>query len=305
MYCRDIGMHQSTHLGNLKGMLMNGTLYLVATPIGNLGDITHRAIDVLKSVDYILAEDTRTSLRVLAHYDIHTPFFSSIYQGAERQRIPSILTLLEKGKNLALVSDAGTPLISDPGYPTVRAAIDAGYTIVPVPGPCAALAGLTASGLPLDRFSFEGSLPRGRGARQSALEALVSRQETCVFYESSHRVLDSLQLLAEILPSRTIVVARELTKIHEEFLRGTAAEIHTKLSGEDRVRGEFVLIIEGAETAMTADQSVIDTLIQELKAENLPKKSIVRIVVQTLGVPRNEAYRCVHDDGKKEVIEDE
>lgn len=275
---------------------MNGMLYLVATPIGNLGDITHRAVDVLNAVDFILAEDTRTSLRVLAHYDIHTPFFSSIYQGAERQRISSILSLLEKGKNVALVSDAGTPLVSDPGYPTVRAAIDAGYTVVPVPGPCAALAGLTASGLPLDRFSFEGSLPRGRGARKSVFETLVSRQGTCVFYESSHRVLDSLQLLAESLPSRAIVLARELTKIHEEFLRGTAAELYAKLSGEERVRGEFVLIIEGAETATTADQDVVNNLIHELKTEGLPNKSIVRIVSQTLGVPRNEAYRLVHEE---------
>lgn len=273
---------------------MNGMLYLVATPIGNLGDITHRAIDVLNAVDFILAEDTRTSLRVLAHYDIHTPFFSSVYQGAERQRIPSILSLLEKGKNLALVSDAGTPLVSDPGYPTVRAAIDAGYTVIPVPGPCAALAGLTASGLPLDRFSFEGSLPRGRGARESVFEALVSREGTCVFYESSHRVLDSLQLLAESLPSRAIVLARELTKIHEEFLRGTAGELHAKLSGEERVRGEFVLIIEGAAASITADQNVVNNLIDELKAEGLPNKSIVRIVTQTLGLPRNEAYRAVH-----------
>jgi len=275
---------------------MNGMLYLVATPIGNLGDITHRAVDVLNSVDFILAEDTRTSLRVLAHYDIHTPFFSSIYQGAERQRVHSILSLLEKGKNVALVSDAGTPLVSDPGYPTVRAAIDAGYTVVPVPGPCAALAGLTASGLPLDRFSFEGSLPRGRGARESVFESLASRQGTCVFYESSHRVLDSLQLLAESLPSRAIVLARELTKIHEEFLRGTAAELYAKLSGEERVRGEFVLIIEGAETATTADQDVVNNLIHELKTEGLPNKSIVKIVTQTLGIPRNEAYRLVHKE---------
>lgn len=282
---------------------MNGMLYLVATPIGNLSDMTHRAVDVLKSVDFILAEDTRTSLRVLNHYDIHTPFFSSIYQGAERQRIPSILSLLEEGKNLALISDAGTPLISDPGYPTVRAAIDAGYIVAPVPGPCAALAGLIASGLPLDRFSYEGSLPRGRGARQALFESLISRQETCVFYESSHRMLDSLQLLAQILPARAIVLARELTKIHEEFLRGTAAEVHAKLSGEDRVRGEFVLIIEGAETAVTADQDVVNGLIRELQAEGIANKSIVRIVTQVLGLPRNDAYRLVHKDGDGEETE--
>lgn len=273
---------------------MNGTLYLVAMPIGNLGDITHRAIDVLKSVDFILAEDTRTSQRVLTHYDIRTPFFSSIYQGAERQRVSSILSLLDKGKNVALVSDAGTPLISDPGFPLVRATVDAGYTVVPVPGPCAAITGLIASGLPLDRFSFEGALPRGRGARQALFESLTSQQGTRVFYESSHRMLDSLQLLAEALPERRVVLARELTKIHEEFLRGTAAELHDRLAGVERVRGEFVLIIEGAGTSLTADQEIVDQLINELKSEHLPNKSIVRIVTHTLGVPRNEAYRLVH-----------
>jgi 16S rRNA (cytidine1402-2'-O)-methyltransferase len=273
---------------------MDGVLYLVAMPIGNLGDITFRAIDVLKSVDFILAEDTRTSQRVLTHYDIRTPFFSSIYQGAERQRIPSILSLLERGKAVALVSDAGTPLISDPGFPLVRATVDAGYTVVPIPGPCAAITGLIASGLPLDRFSFEGALPRGRGARQSLFESLISRQGTCVFYESSHRLLDSLQLLSESLPARMIVLARELTKIHEEFLRGTAAELRDKLSEAERVRGEFVLIIDGADTAAPADEAVVANLIHELRAANLPSKSIARIVNRTLDVPRNRAYQLVH-----------
>ena len=279
---------------------MNGTLYLVAMPIGNLGDMSHRAIDVLKSVDFILAEDTRTSQRVLTHYDISTPFFSSIYQGAERQRVSSILSLLEKGKNVALVSDAGTPLISDPGFPLVRAAVNAGHTVVPVPGPCAAITGLIASGLPLDRFSFEGALPRGRGARQSLFESLASQQGTRVFYESSHRMLDSLQLLSESLPARRVVLARELTKLHEEFLRGTAAELHDKLAGEERVRGEFVLIVEGAETSLSADQEVVDQLINELKSESLPNKSVVRIITRTLGVPRNEAYRLVHREDSSE-----
>ena len=282
---------------------MSGILYLVATPIGNLGDITHRAIDILKSVDFILAEDTRTSLRVLNHYDIHTPFFSSVYQGAERQRIPSILSLLEDGKHLALVSDAGTPLISDPGFPTVRAAVDAGHTVVPIPGPCAAIAGLVASGLPLDRFSFEGSLPRGRGTREALFNSLESREETCVFYESSHRILDSLQLLTEILPTRKLVLARELTKVHEEFLRGTASELHSRLVEDDRVRGEFVLIVEGAETSVTADQETANRMLDELKAEDLPNKSIVRILIKTLGIPRNEAYRLVHRKGDGETDE--
>ncbi len=280
---------------------MSGILYLVATPIGNLGDITHRAIEVLKSVDFILAEDTRTSLRVLEHYDIRTPFFSSLYQGAERQRIPLIISLLGDGKHLALVSDAGTPLISDPGFPLVRATVDAGHAVVPVPGPCAAITGLVASGLPLDRFSFEGALPRGRGARQSLFASLESREETCVFYESSHRILDSLQLLAEVLPTRKLVLARELTKVHEEFLRGTAPELSNRLAEEDRIRGEFVLIVGGAEIPVTADQETVNRVLEELKAENLPNKSIVRILVNGLGMPRNEAYRYVHHENDSDV----
>ncbi|MBE0635676.1 16S rRNA (cytidine(1402)-2'-O)-methyltransferase, partial [Candidatus Bipolaricaulota bacterium] len=240
---------------------MSGILYLVATPIGNLGDITHRAIEILSSVDFILAEDTRTSLRVLKHYGIATPFFSSVYQGAERQRIPSILALLEDGKNLALVSDAGTPLVSDPGFPLVRAAIDAGYRIVPIPGPCAAVTGLIASGLPLDRFRFEGSLPRGLGERQSLFASLESCEQTCVFYESSHRILDTLQALAESLPDRRVVIARELTKLHEEFLRGNPAQLHSQLSEADRVRGEFVLILEGSDADGPAEQGAVDQLL--------------------------------------------
>jgi len=273
---------------------VSGILYLVSMPIGNLGDITHRAVETLKAVDFILAEDTRTSLRVLKHYNICTPFFSSVYQGAERQRILSILSLLEDGKNLALVSDAGTPLVSDPGYPTVRAAVDAGHTVVPVPGPCAAIAGLTASGLPLDRFSFEGVLPRGHGTRQSLFASLESREETCVFYESPHRLLDSLQMLAEALPDRRMVLARELTKVHEEFLRGTASELHTQLTKEDRVRGEFVLLVAGADGSQSTDEQTVERVLSQLRAEGLPNKSIVRVLVQALEIPRNEAYRMVH-----------
>lgn len=273
---------------------MNGTLYLVAMPIGNLGDITHRAIEILKTVDFILAEDTRTSLCVLDHYDISTPFFSSVYQGAERQRITSILSLLAGGKNLALVSDAGTPLISDPGFPTVRATIDAGHTVVPVPGPCAAITGLIASGLPLHRFSFEGALPRGSGARKSLFTSLKSREETCVFYESSHRIMDSLRLLAEVLPTRELVLARELTKMHEEFLRGPASQLLSRLADRDRVRGEFVLIVGGDRTSVTADQQTVNRVLAELKTENIPNKSIVRVLINGLGMPRNKAYRLVH-----------
>jgi 16S rRNA (cytidine1402-2'-O)-methyltransferase len=274
---------------------MAGTLYVVAMPIGNLADITYRAVDVLKSVDFILAEDTRTTQRVLSHYGIDTPFLSSVYQGAERQRIVPILERLKEGKQLALVSDAGTPLISDPGFPLVRAVVDAGVPVVPVPGPCAAIVGLVASGLPTDRFGFEGSLPRSLGARRSLFESLAFRESTTVFYESSHRIADSLQLLAEILPKRQLVLARELTKVHEEFLRGTAAQLLEVFRDRDRVRGEFVMVLGGATSPIHADRRTAERLLVELRSAGLPNRSIVRILVQGLEMSRNEAYRLVHE----------
>lgn len=274
---------------------MKGTLYLVATPIGNLGDMTHRAVAVLQSVDFILAEDTRTSRRVLQQYDISTPFYSSIYQGAERQRIPAVLSLLDMGKRLALISDAGTPLISDPGFPLVRAAIDAGHTIVPLPGACAAIAAMIASGLPVDRFIFEGALPRARGARRQVCTDISTRERTTVFYESSHRIVETLRLMTETVPSRQVVLARELTKLHEEFLRGTAAELLDRLSDADRIRGEFVVLVEGTAAMPETDRDVQRRLISVLRAEGVPNRSIVRVLTDALDVPRNKAYQTVHE----------
>jgi 16S rRNA (cytidine1402-2'-O)-methyltransferase len=185
-------------------------------------------------------------------------------------------------------------LISDPGFPLVRAAVEAGHAVVPIPGPCAALAGLVASALPIDRFSFEGALPRSRSARRLLFEGLAHRESTTAFYESPHRILDSLRLLAEILPDRLVVLARELTKVHEEFLRGSADELIETLEGRDRVRGEFVLILNGAVSSEKDDLDAARSLLAVLEAEGLPKRSLLRILVQGLGVPRNEAYRLVH-----------
>ncbi len=277
---------------------MKGCLYLVATPIGNMGDITLRAIEVLRSADFILAEDTRTSRAVLKRHEIATPFYSSIYQGAERQRIPSLLSLLDEGKQLALISDAGTPLISDPGFPLVRAAIEAGYSIVPIPGACAAVAAVTASGLPVDRFVFEGALPRARGARQQVLTDVSARNRTTVVYESSHRIADTLRLMAEILPQRRIVLAREMTKLHEEFLRGTAEELLEQLSERESCRGEFVVVIEGAPHAPSPDRESVKRLTAALRAEGVSNRSMVRILAAALDVPRNEAYRSIHEESE-------
>ncbi len=282
---------------------MSGTLYLVSTPIGNLADMTLRAVDVLRSVDFILAEDTRTSLRILQHYDVQTPFFSSVYQGAERQRIASILDLLGSGKQLALISDAGTPLISDPGYPTVRAVIEGGFAVVPVPGACAALAGLSASGFPTDRFRFLGSLPRGRGARLSLFESLAGVRETCIAYESCHRIMDSLQILDAVLPDRPIAVARELTKVHEEVLRGTASDIHALLATREGIKGEFVLLIRGSEHELSLDRTLVNQVFAALREEDLPNKTIAKILSKGLGMARNDAYTLVHRSSDNESAE--
>jgi len=282
-----------------EGGTMSGTLFLVAMPIGNLGDITHRAVETLRRADYIVAEDTRTSKRVLDHYGIDTPFFSSLYQGVEQQRIGALLTLLSEGKSLALVSDAGTPLISDPGFTLVRAAIDAGAVVVPIPGPCAAIAGLIGSGLPTDRFYFGGALPRSRADRKRVIDELSFRQVPSVFYESCHRLMESLELLCERLPMREIVLARELTKLHEEYLRGTACDLLGRLRALDRLRGEFVLLVSGSEAAWRPSEEAERSAIEVLQAEGVSRKVILRVLAEAFGVPRNEAYRRLHlgDEG--------
>lgn len=271
-------------------------LYIVSLPIGNLSDITLRAIETLRHVEYILAEDTRTTRRVLDRYRIETPFYSSLYQGVEEQRIQGVLRLLERGGRIALVSDAGTPLISDPGYPLVRAVIDAGIPVHPIPGASAVLAAVVASGLPTAQFVFAGSLPRKRGAREALFRSLVLETRTVIAYESPHRMLDTLVLLSRALPSRTVVLARELTKIHEEFLRGTAGALHRDLSARESVRGEFVLAIQGAEPSAAArreEDPRLLGLIAALRNEGLSDTSIRRVLTEGLGIRRNDAYERV------------
>ncbi len=273
---------------------MEGALYLVSMPIGNLSDITHRAVETLQAVDFIVAEDTRTTKRVLERYGVLTPFFSSVYQGAERQRIPPILEKLAEGRRLALVSDAGTPLISDPGFPLVRASLDAGHVVVPVPGACAAIAGLTASGLPTDRFYFGGALPRSREARKEVFASLAFRRETALFYESCHRILESMKLLYEASPSRRVVLARELTKLHEQFYRGTSEDVYHCLAGQARIRGEFVLLVKGNDAPPTSEEQAARRVTALLRSEGVPNKTIHQVLVDGMGIPRNEAYRWVH-----------
>ena len=281
---------------------MTGKLYLVALPIGNLEDITIRAIRTLRLVDGILAEDTRITKRILDRYRVETPFFSSVFQGAERQRIGWLLDHLHSGKQLALVSDAGTPLISDPGYPLVRAAISSGIPVIPIPGPSAAIAGLIASGMPPDRFCFEGAVPRKSGERRTLFARLRSETRTIVLFESPHRLIATLQDLAAVLPDRAITLARELTKHHEEFLRGSPEEVLDALSSRDRVKGECTLILAGSSAEVGPDPERIREVLTTLRKSGLANKAIVRVLVAGFGLARNAAYVLVH--GKDETSGD-
>lgn len=273
---------------------MTGALYIVSTPIGNLEDITLRAIKTLRTVDLILAEDTRTTSRLLARYRIEPRFYKSYYQGVERARTEGVLRLLEEGKNLALVTDAGTPLVSDPGYPLVRAAVERGIRVIPIPGPSAALAALVASGLPPDRFAFEGILPRKESERRRRIEALRNETRTVILYESPHRLTSTLTLLSEAMPDRMIVLSRELTKMHEEFIRGTPGELLRALEARP-AKGEIVLVIAGApEKEAHAEGTGAEKLVSVLKEEGVPGKASLRILTEGLGLPRNEAYRLIH-----------
>ncbi len=223
---------------------LGGKLFVVATPLGNLSDITYRAVETLKSVDFIAAEDTRTSSVLLKHYGISKPMLSfHSHSGASRSQ--EIVGRLSGGATAALITDAGTPGISDPGYVLVRDAIDAGIEVIPIPGPTALIAALSSSGLRMDRFLFEGFLPLKKG-RQKKLQSLASETRTIIFYESPHRIEKTLRELAGPFGDRRCVVARELTKIHETFYRGTLSEVSGTI-GSGEKRGEFVIVVEGAE----------------------------------------------------------
>jgi 16S rRNA (cytidine1402-2'-O)-methyltransferase len=224
---------------------MAGTLYVVATPIGNLEDVSERALRTLREVDVIAAEDTRRTGRLLQHFGISKPM-TSYHDAAERRKAPELVRELESGRSIALVSDAGTPLLSDPGYRLVRAALDAGVAVVPIPGASAVTALLSVSGLAVDRFVFEGFLPPKEGKRRKRLEALEGEPRTILLYESPHHIARTLAEIEEILGDREIAVGRELTKVFEEILRGRVSEVRTSVSSREP-RGEYTIAIAGAE----------------------------------------------------------
>jgi 16S rRNA (cytidine1402-2'-O)-methyltransferase len=269
-------------------------LYLVATPIGNLDDITLRALHVLRSVDRIACEDTRQTQKLLNHFEIRTPTVS-YHMHNEGSRSQELLAELQQGGRIAVVSDAGTPGIADPGGQIAAAAITAGIAVFPVPGANAAISGLIASGLPTERFTFHGFLPAKAGQRKTALEALLRDGTTHIFYEAPHRILDTLADLEAIFgSSQPVVIARELTKLHEEFLRGTASEVRSQLETRAVVRGEIVLMLAPAkaEEAATAQRMTVVAEVSELmKAESLSEKDALKRVARQRGIGKSEAYR--------------
>jgi 16S rRNA (cytidine1402-2'-O)-methyltransferase len=267
-----------------------GVLYIVATPIGNLQDMTLRAIDILKSVALVAAEDTRHTRKLCAHYGIATPMLA-LHEHNERDITVRLLARLAAGENIALVSDAGTPLISDPGFVLVRAARQAGVRVVPVPGPSALVTALSVSGLPTDRFLFEGFLPPRRAARRQRLQALRGQGVTLVFYESSHRIVDSLADMADCLgAARRAVIARELTKTYETVHEGSLAGLHDWLRADaDQQKGEFVVLVQGAESdPEQLDDAAHHTL--EVLLEQLPLRQAAALAARITGLSKNRLY---------------
>ncbi len=268
-----------------------GTLYVVATPIGNLADLTPRAVDVLGQVDLVLAEDTRHTAQLLRHCGLSKPL-QSLHEHNERQKLESIIQRLQAGESLALVSDAGTPLLSDPGFPLVRRLRELDMPVIPIPGPCAAVAALSVAGLATDRFAFEGFLPARSGARRTRIEGLADETRTLVFYESGKRLAGVLNDMCEILGSdREAAVARELTKLYESIYRGSLAELRDRAGSDvDMVRGELVLLVQGRPVAEIAENPELDRVLGVLLPE-LPLSQAVKLAVELCGLRRNEVYR--------------
>lgn len=269
-----------------------GCLYIVSTPIGNLEDITYRAVRILKEAGWIACEDTRTTRRLLDHYGIQTRLLS-YHEHNEMERTEDLIERLRQGETGALVSDAGTPLLSDPGYRVVRAAVKAGIRVEALPGPSALLAGLVVSGLPTDQFHFAGFLPSKQGQRTRLLESLRDEPATLIFYEAPHRILESLYDIASTLGEREIVLARELTKIHEEVLRGTASDIRAGLAARDMIRGEFVLMIAKA-SEPAQDSTSPEEAVALLVGAGVDRMEAMKTVARERGLSKRDVYKLVN-----------
>ena len=272
---------------------MSGTLYLVATPIGNLEDITFRAIRILKEVDLIAAEDTRQTLKLLNHYEINKPLIS-YHRHNEEVKQEVLIQKLKEGQNIALVSDAGTPVISDPGEVIVKEALKENIKVIPIPGACALINALIASGLDTKEFSFYGFLSLNKKLRKEKLQEIKKENKTIILYEAPHKLTSTLKDLSEILENRKIVVARELTKIHEEFLSGTASEI---LENYKEPKGEHIILIEGSKIKEETEEqkNIKEMTIEEhykyYEKQGLTKNEIIKKIAKDKGVSKNEIYQ--------------
>src|ERR1041385_7731462 len=284
---------------------MAGTLYIVATPIGNLEDLTQRALRILREVDLIACEDTRHTGKLLHHFGIETKTIS-YHEHNERERAEELCSMLESGKSVALVSDAGTPLISDPGFRLVNAAIEKGISVVPIPGAAAVVTALAASGLPTDQFYFAGFLPARANARRARLEEFAAIPATLIFYEAPHRISATLRDAIDVLGDRQAVVARELTKLHEEFARGRLSELANRFAKPAGARGEIVLMISGESTnqesmkqSPTSSSQKLADRIDELVRAGTGSKTALKQAARELGLKRDEAYRLMETQKKR------
>lgn len=270
-----------------------GTLYLCATPIGNLQDITLRVLETLKTVDLVACEDTRKTLQLLNHFSISKPV-TSYYEHNKMTKGDVILQHLKEGKHVALVSDAGMPGISDPGYDLVQQCLAEHIPFTVLPGPVAAVTGLVLSGLPTDRFCFEGFIPRQKKERQQFFQNLLHEERTMIFYESPHRLQDTLETMAELFPDRPMAAARELTKKFEEIVRGTPSELLTHFK-EEGIRGEFVLLLQGASPA-PAEERDLDWAVQrtaQLQADGMPQKDAIKQAAKEAGLSKRDVYNFI------------
>ena len=267
---------------------MNGKLYIVVTPIGNLEDITIRALKILKEVDLIAAEDTRQTLKLLNHFEISKPLIS-YHRHNEDVKSNILIEKLENGENIALVSDAGTPGICDPGEEVIRKAIEEGITVIPIPGACALINALIVSGLPTKEFNFLGFLPLNKKLRKEKIEEIKEEEKTVIIYEAPHRIIDTLNEFKKEFGDRNIVLARELTKIHEEFIRGTISEVLEKVNP----KGEFIIMLEGEK--IEKENQLNNLTLEEhytfYERQGLDKKEIIKKIAKDRNVNKNEIYQ--------------
>jgi len=268
-----------------------GELFVVATPIGNLKDFTLRALEVLKEVPVIACEDTRRTLKLLSHYGIEGKKLVAYHEHNEREAAERIVNLLKEGLSVALVSDAGTPTISDPGYRLVKRAREEGIKVVPVPGPSAVVAALSASGLPTDKFLFYGFLPRKEGRLKEALKEVASYPFTVVAYESPHRLERTLEVMGELYPEGEVGVYREITKLNEEFLFGKPLEVLKELKRGEKLKGEVVLLFPPEFGEEVKEEVNLEELLRELKEKGYPMKEAVREVKERFKLPKREVYK--------------